>query len=78
MPFAIPLAVASGISIPLCVVAVITGGTFGDLTSPVAGMMNMSSNVAHADFAKYLKYANPYNVIAAGLASVLFLVAGLL
>lgn len=76
MPFAIPLAVASSISIPLCVAAVITGGTFGDVTSPVAGMTNMSSNIAHADFAKYLKYANPYNFFAAGLAAVSFLVAG--
>lgn len=76
MPFAIPLAVASSISIPLCVAAVITGGTFGDVTSPVAGMTNMSSNIAHADLAKYLKYANPYNFIAAGLAAVSFLVAG--
>jgi tetracycline resistance efflux pump len=78
MPFAIPLAVVSGISIPLCVAAVITGGTFGDVTSPVAGMTNMSSNIAHADHAKYLKYANPYNFISAGLAAVLFLVAGFL
>jgi len=78
MPFAIPLAVASGVSIPLCAAAVITGGTFGDVTSPVAGMVNMSSNIAHADLAKYLKYANPYNFIAAGLAAVLFLVAGFL
>lgn len=78
MPFAIPLAVASGISIPLCVAAVITGGTFGDVTSPVAGMTNMSSNIAHADHAAYLKYANPYNFISAGIAAVLFLIAGLL
>jgi len=78
MPFAIPLAVASGVSIPLCAAAVITGGTFGDVTSPVAGMVNMSSNIAHADLAKYLKYANPDNFIAAGLAAVLFLVAGFL
>jgi len=76
MPFAIPLAVASGVSIPLCAAAVITGGTFGDVTSPVAGMMNMSSNIARADFAKYLKYASPYNFTAAALAAILFLVAG--
>ncbi len=76
MPFAIPLAVASDISIPLCVAAVITGGTFGDVTSPVAGMTNMSSNIAHANHAKYLKYANPYNFIAAFIAAALFLVAG--
>ena len=77
MPFAISLAVSAGAGIPLCVAAVITGGTFGDVTSPVAGMTNMSSNIAHADHTKYLKYASPYNFIAAGIAAVLFLIAGL-
>jgi len=78
MPVAIPLAVSVGASIPLCVAAVITGGTFGDVTSPVAGMTNMSSNIAHADHAKYLRYAAPYNFAAAGIAAVLYLVAGLM
>lgn len=59
MPFAIPLAVSVDASIPLCVAAVITGGTFGDVTSPVAGMTNMSSNIAHADLARYLRYVAP-------------------
>ena len=76
MPFAISLAVSAGAGIPICVAAVITGGTFGDVTSPVAGMTNMSSNIAHADHTKYLKYASPYNFIAAGVAAVLFLIAG--
>lgn len=76
MPFAIPLAVSVSSSIPLCVAAVITGGTFGDVTSPVAGMTNMSSNIAHADHAKYMKYASPYNFISAGIATALFLMAG--
>lgn len=78
MPFAIPLAVSAGASVPLCVAAVITGGTFGDVTSPVAGMTNMASNIAHADHAKYLRYAAPYNFAAAGIAAVLYVVAGLL
>ncbi len=78
MPFAIPLAVTVGASVPLCVAAVITGGTFGDVTSPVAGMTNMSSNVAHADHAKYLRYAAPYNFAAAGVAAMLYLFVGLL
>lgn len=76
MPFAIPLAVSAGAAIPVCVAAVITGGTFGDVTSPVAGMTNMASNVARADHAAYLKYASPYNFLAAGIAAILFLVAG--
>lgn len=76
MPFAIPLAVSVNSDISLCVAAVICGGTFGDVTSPVAGMTNMASNIAHADHAKYLKYASPFNFIAAGIASILFLAAG--
>ncbi len=76
MPFAIPLAVSVGAGIPLCVAAVITGGTFGDVTSPVAGMTNMSSNIAHADHTKYVRYAAPYNFAAAGIAIILFLIAG--
>jgi tetracycline resistance efflux pump len=76
MPFAIPLAVSSGAGIPLCVAAVITGGTFGDTTSPVAGMTNMSSNVLNADHMGYLRYASVYNFAAAGVATALFLIAG--
>jgi len=76
MPFAIPLAVSVNSDIALCVAAVISGGTFGDVTSPVAGMTNMASNIAYADHAKYLKYASPYNFIAAGVAAILFLAAG--
>lgn len=77
MPFAIPLAVSVSSNIPLCVAAVITGGTFGDVTSPVAGMTNMASNIARADHAKYLKYAGPYNFISAGIATILFLITGI-
>lgn len=76
MPSAIILAVSAHASIPLCVAAVITGGTFGDITSPVAGMTNMSSNIARADHAKYLRYAAPYNFSAAGIAAILYLGAG--
>jgi hypothetical protein len=37
----------------------------------------MSSNIAHADHAKYLRYAAPYNFAAAGTTAVLYVVAGL-
>lgn len=76
MPFAVSLAVTSGIGIPICVAAVITGGTFGDTTSPIAGMANMSSNVFGADHMKYIRYASPYNFVSAGIAALLFLIAG--
>ena len=77
MPFAISLAVLAGAGIPICVGAVITGGTFGDVTSPVAGMTNMASSVAKADQMLYLKYANPYNFAALFGAAVLFLLFGI-
>jgi Na+/H+ antiporter NhaC len=76
MPLAITLAVSVSTNIPLCIAAVITGGTFGDVTSPIAGMTNMSSNIARADHTKYIKYASLYNFISAGIAAVLFLIAG--
>jgi len=76
MPFAIPLAASVGSGIPLCVAAVITGGTFGDVTSPVAGMTNMSSNIARADHGKYMAYAGPLNFSAAAIAALLFVLAG--
>jgi len=58
--------------------ALITGGTFGDVTSPVAGMTNMASSIAHADHARYLRYAAPYNFSAAGIAAVLYVLVGLI
>lgn len=77
MPFAISLAVTADSGIPICVAAVITGGTFGDVTSPVAGMTNMASNASGADHMKYLRYANPYNFTAFALAAILFLIFGI-
>ena len=76
MPFAITIAMTAGSGIPICVAAVITGGTFGDVTSPVAGMTNMASGVAGADHMKYIRYASPYNFMALAVAAVLFLIFG--
>jgi tetracycline resistance efflux pump len=76
MPFALSIAVTTGSGIPICAAAVITGGTFGDVTSPVAGMTNMASNMARADQMNYLRYANPYNFLALAAAAVLILIFG--
>ncbi|TLS37857.1 Na+/H+ antiporter NhaC family protein [Pseudalkalibacillus caeni] len=76
MPVAISLSVSTGGNIPLAVAAVLSGGTFGDVTSPVSGMTNMASNISKANHMKYIKYASYYNFTAAILSAVLFLVAG--
>ncbi|MDC3425630.1 hypothetical protein NC797_14070 [Aquibacillus sp. 3ASR75-11] len=74
MPIAIPLAVTTGGSLPIAAAAVLSGGTFGDVTSPVSGMTAMSAGAAQADHMKYVKAMTPYNLLAASLAAALFLV----
>jgi len=68
--------IPAGSGIPICVAAVITGGTFGDVTSPVAGMTNMLSDVSGADHMKYLKYASQYNITALVSAAIPFIIFG--
>ncbi len=78
MPVAIPLAVSTGSSIPLVIAAVFSGGTFGDVTSPVSGMTAMSAGIANADHMKYVRAMTPYNMTAAALSAILFLGASFL
>ncbi|SDJ14375.1 Na+/H+ antiporter NhaC family protein [Alteribacillus bidgolensis] len=73
MPVAIPLAVTTGSSVPLVVAAVFSGGTFGDVTSPVSGMTAMSAGIADADHMKYVRAMTPYNMTAAVLSAILFI-----
>ncbi|MDC3418137.1 Na+/H+ antiporter NhaC family protein [Aquibacillus salsiterrae] len=74
MPIAIPLAVTTGGSVPLAVAAVLSGGTFGDVTSPVSGMTAMSAGAAQADHMSYVRAMTPYNLLAASIAAGLFLI----
>ncbi|WP_188453337.1 Na+/H+ antiporter NhaC family protein [Virgibacillus oceani] len=73
MPVAIPLAVTTGSSLPLAVAAVFSGGTFGDVSSPVSGMTAMSAGISGADHMKYVKAMSPYNMSAAALTAILFI-----
>ncbi|WLD92029.1 Na+/H+ antiporter NhaC family protein [Alkalihalobacillus sp. AL-G] len=73
MPIAIPLTVITGGSMPITVAAVLSGGTFGDVTSPVSGMTAMSAGIAEADHMKYVKAMTPYNLTAAVISAGLFL-----
>lgn len=72
MPIAIPLAATTGSSLPIAIAAVFSGGTFGDVTSPVSGMTAMSAGIAEADHMKYVKAMTPYNITAAVVAAALF------
>lgn len=74
MPIAIPLALSTEGSVPLVIAAIFSGGTFGDVTSPVSGMTAMSAGIAGADHMTYIKAMTPYNVAASVIAAALFLV----
>ncbi|MBP1949964.1 Na+/H+ antiporter NhaC family protein [Virgibacillus litoralis] len=78
MPVAFTLAVATGSSIPIIVAAVLSGGTFGDVTSPVSGMTAMSAGIAEADHMKYVKAMSPYNLGAGVLAASAFFLVPIL
>ncbi len=74
MPVAIPLAASTGSPLPLVIAAVLSGGTFGDVTSPVSGMTAMSSGISGADHMTYVRAMSPYNMTAAVIAAGLFAV----
>lgn len=78
MPLAIPLAAVSGASIPLTVGAVFAGGTFGDVASPLSGMGAMSSGIAEVEHMDYITAQMPYNLTAAAVAAIGFLIAALI
>ncbi|WP_245780749.1 Na+/H+ antiporter NhaC family protein [Gracilibacillus orientalis] len=74
VPIAFTLAVSTGSVIPIALAAVLSGGTFGDVTSPVSGMTAMSAGIAEAEHMKYVKAMSPYNLLAGMVAALLFFV----
>ncbi len=76
MPIAIPLTLATGGNAFLAAAAVLSGGTFGDHCSPISDTTIMSSLGAGCDHMEHVNTQLPYAITAAGVASVLFLIAG--
>lgn len=77
MPLAIPLATVTGASIPMTIGSVFAGGTFGDVASPLSGMGAMASGIAEVEHMDYITAQMPYNLTAAVVAAVGFLVVAL-
>lgn len=77
MPIAIPLAEGLGISLPLMLGAVLSGGVYGDHASPLSDTSIISSMSAACDHVDHINTQLPYSLLLAGLAFVAFLVAGL-
>jgi len=78
MPIAIPTAVAMDVSLPLTVGAVLSGGIFGDHSSPISDTTLVSSMAAASDHIDHVKTQLPYAMIAGSISLILYLIFGLI
>ena len=75
MPLALPLAVQTGVPIPLVLGAALSGGVFGDHASPISDTTILSSMGAGCSHVEHVRTQLPY-AATAGLAALLgFLLA---
>jgi Na+/H+ antiporter NhaC len=78
MPIAIALGATFNLHIPLVIGAVISGGIFGDHVSPISDTTIISSMASGSDHIAHVKTQMPYALISAFLASILFLILGVI
>lgn len=76
MPIAIPMAHSLGISIPLAIGAVVSGGLFGDHCSPISDTTIQSSTSACCDHLQHVKTQLPYALIVGCASLIGFIIAG--
>lgn len=77
IPIAVPIAVATDISLPLIIGASISGGLFGDHCSPISDTTIMSSAGAACDHIEHVRTQIPYALTIAISIFIGYLVAGL-
>lgn len=76
MPIGLALAATMDLHIPLVIAAVISGGIFGDHSSPISDTTIISSMAAGCDHVEHVRTQLPYAIIGGVLASAAFLIAG--
>jgi Na+/H+ antiporter NhaC len=76
IPVAMPLAQGLGMPPSLLLGAVLSGGIFGDHTSPLSDTSIISSMASACDHVDHVNTQMPYALVQAGLAAVAFVAAG--
>ncbi len=76
MPLAVPAALATGATLPVTIGAVLSGGLFGDHSSPVSETTILSSTGAGITPLEHFRTQLPYAVFNGGIALAGFLFAG--
>lgn len=72
----LPIAVSMGISLPLVIGAVVSGGLFGDNCSPISDTTIQASTSACCDHIQHVKTQLPYAMIVGGASAIGYLIAG--
>jgi Na+/H+ antiporter NhaC len=76
IPIAVPLAQGLGLPLALLLGAVLSGGVFGDHTSPLSDTSIISSMAAACDHVDHVNSQMPYALVQAAAAAAAFGVAG--
>ncbi|MEQ8483313.1 MAG: Na+/H+ antiporter NhaC family protein [Pseudomonadales bacterium] len=78
IPIAIPIALTLGVDPALLLGAVLAGAVFGDHASPISDTTVVASMAAATDHIDHVRTQLPFALIAAGIALLGYLIAGLL
>ena len=76
MPLAVPAALATGAELPIAIGAVLSGGLFGDHSSPVSETTILSSTGAGTTPLEHFRTQLPYAATNGGIALAGFILAG--
>lgn len=76
LPLALPLADATGVPLSLALAAVLSGGVFGDHSSPISDTTLVAALASGTDLVDHVKTQLPYALVCGGLALVGFVVLG--
>lgn len=77
IPIAIPIATTLGYSVPLFLAAALSGGIFGDHASPISDTTVVASMASATDHIDHVRTQLPYALLAAAIAALMFLLAGI-
>jgi Na+/H+ antiporter NhaC len=78
IPIAVPIAVTLGLHVPLFLGAAISGAIFGDHASPISDTTVVASMASATDHIDHVRTQLPYALLAAAIATIGFLVLGLI
>ncbi|TVP74866.1 MAG: C4-dicarboxylate ABC transporter [Gemmatimonadales bacterium] len=78
IPIAVPAAMVLGLPVAPFMAAVLSGGIFGDHSSPISDTTIISSMAAATDHIDHVRTQLPYALTAGGVAAVAFAITGLL